>query len=170
MRRRLRDVLVNHPVFDQLAAVVAVILWFFWGDGLVPDAGVTRLEIYGGVGTLAGLALAASTFACTMTYQSSNSLLTTMRETYHDELKRNWTSIILSSLACAVLPVLAMALDEHQPHLAFSMVTYALVLLVLRFGRSVWWLRLSLFIIDKSGRLTEVEAPPRRGKDRPAAL
>ncbi|MEJ6549485.1 hypothetical protein PQI66_08010 [Corynebacterium sp. USCH3] len=144
--------------------MAAVILWFFWGGDLVPDAGGTRLEIYGGVGTLAGLALAASTFACTMTYQSSNSLLTTMRETYHDELKRNWTSIILSSLACAVLPVLAMALDEHQPHLAFSMVTYALVLLVLRFGRSVWWLRLSLFIIDKSDLVTQAEAPPLRSR------
>lgn len=166
MWKRLRNALVNHPIFDQIVPVVAVVLWSFWGQAFAPEARDVRLEVYGGVGTLAGLALAASTFACTMTYQSVNPLLTSMREENHHELKRNWTSIILSSLACAVLPILAMALDEHQRHLASAMVVYALVLLVLRFGRSVWWLRLSLFIIDKSGRLTEVEAPPRRGKDR----
>ncbi|WP_219816788.1 hypothetical protein, partial [Arthrobacter sp. 9E06] len=62
--------------------------------------------------TISGLAMAASTFVCAMTYQSGNILMAKVVQVQSRALRRNWVSIISSTLVTAVLPLAALAIDR----------------------------------------------------------
>ncbi|MFR7660736.1 MAG: hypothetical protein ACLUWL_06350 [Bifidobacterium longum] len=65
--------------------------------------------------TLSGLAMAAVTFICSMSYQSESRYMRIAHERYHDELSRNWVSIIAWTTVTAVLPLISLCLwSSHQ--------------------------------------------------------
>ncbi|WP_147106548.1 hypothetical protein [Nesterenkonia populi] len=165
MAKKLRYTIANRPAFDQVLPLLSLFAWILWGDDWLPEDITVRHGIYTGVATLAGLALASATFSCTMTYQSADPLLKDMRAQHHKVLKRNWTAIILSCLFCAVIPILSIFVDEYRPYWAFGVVIYAASLLITRFGRSVYWLRNSLFIVDHSDQVVPADAPQMKRRD-----
>lgn len=144
------DRIAAHPSIDQALALGAPGAWVLWLDGFTPSDPAARLTFYGAAATLAALALAAATFVCTMTYQSTNEYVAIVRRRYGHELRKNWTTVITSTLLAAVAPVVAMVIDDRFTAVAMAAVVYCLALVVLRFLRSVYWLRLTLFLQQAS--------------------
>ena len=94
--------------------------------------------------------MAASTFVCTMTYQSGNILMAKVVQVHSEALRRNWVSIIGSTLITAVLPLAALAIDQNLSGVASSITVYSLALLMTRFGRALFWMQYTLFMQDRS--------------------
>lgn len=149
------DWLAAWPFVDQVLPIGAVIFWVFFAQQWVPQAESPRLYFYAAVSTLAGLALAAATFVCAMTYQARSSLMSAAQSKFAKEFRRNWTSIILWVLAAALLPLVAMVADSHSPAIAFPFAFYALVLTAVKVARIVFWLRFTLFMEGSSKSLAE---------------
>jgi hypothetical protein len=143
---KVADVLAAHPIVDQTVPLGVTVAYLVWLDSFTPIGLETRVSFYVGVSTLAALAVAAATFVCTLTYQSASDHMTAVRKHYGGELRRNWTSIILSTLVAATLPLLSILADSRSIYVAVAMTVYALALVVVRFCRSVYWLRLTLFM------------------------
>lgn len=154
-RRAVADFLAAHPGVDHIIPISIVAAWLLALSGTVPPSESPRLYVYAGISTLSALVLAAATFVCTLTYQSTSPLVHDVRRRFAPELRRNWASIIFSALGCAVLPIAAMAIDEQHTTSAFGLALYGLVLLVAKFGRSVFWLKYALFMQDASARTPE---------------
>ena len=146
----IKDFLAAHPLVDQIPAVAAVFAWIFWVAELVVVPEAARPTIYAGVATISGLAMAASTFVCTMTYQSGNILMAKVVQVHSEALRRNWVSIIGSTLITPVLPLAALAVDKNLSSVASSVTVYSLALLMTRFGRALFWMQYTLFMQDRS--------------------
>lgn len=155
-RQAVADFLAAHPAVDQLAPLGIVAAWLLLLAGSVPPSESPRMYIYAAVSTLSALVLAAATFVCTLTYQSSSTLVRGIRRRFATELRKNWSSILLGALGCAVLPIAAMAIDEHYTQIAFGFALYGLTLLIVKFSRSVFWLKYTLFMQEASTRLPEI--------------
>lgn len=161
-RRDMAEFVSEHPGVDQFVAVLATALWALLVTNwiTVPDA--SRPTIYAGVATISGLAMAASTFVCTMTYQSGNLLMSKVVKTHAKALRRNWVSIIRSNLITAVIPLVALALDGTLHAVASAATIYALALLLTRSARALWWLQYTLFMQDLSVQIPErIKVAPR---------
>ena len=157
------DLVAAHPGIDQLLPVLVAAFLFMVPDvtHFVPSG--ARETIYATMATVSGLALAAATFVCTMTYQSANILMTGIVRSHATELRRNWTTIISSNLVTALLPLAALAMDERLPHIGIVIASYAVTLLCVRFMRAVWWLQYSLFRQEQSGSIIgTAKAAPRQ--------
>lgn len=155
IRQAVADFLAAHPAVDHIIPISIVAAWLLALSGAVPPSESPRLYVYAGISTLSALVLAAATFVCTLTYQSSSTLVLEVRRRFATELRRNWASIIFSALGCAVLPIAAMAIDEQRTTWAFGLALYGLALLIVKFGRSVFWLKYTLFMQDASARAPE---------------
>jgi uncharacterized membrane protein YczE len=162
--RSTADWLAAWPFVDQVLPIVAVVLWVRFAQQWVPLMESPRLYFYAAVSTLAGLALAAATFVCAMTYQARSFLMDAAQKKFSKEFRRNWTSIILWVLAAALLPLAAMVADSHSSAVAFPIAFYALVLTAVKVARIVFWLRFTLFMEGSSKSLPEEArmSPPRR--------
>jgi hypothetical protein len=149
-KSRVKDFLAAHPLVDQLVATLAVLAWVFILADLVTVPEASRPTIYAGVATISGLAMAASTFVCSMTYQSGNILMAKVVQVHSVALRRNWVSIISSNLLTAVAPLVALAVDRSHSSIASAVTVYSLALLMTRFGRAIWWMQYTLFLQDRS--------------------
>jgi len=147
-RNGIGDTVAAHPFFDHLLPLILVVVWYFVTNAWTPPDASARQWVYGSVATVSGLALAASTFACTMTYQSSNILMTKVRARFTKELRRNWMAVLRSALLTAVMPIVALALDSTATKLSIALTIYAIGLLVTRFLRSLVWLEYTLFMSE----------------------
>lgn len=151
----IRDFLAEHPLVDQLVAVAAVLVWVFFVADLIVVPESSRPTIYAGVATISGLAMAASTFVCSMTYQSGNILMAKVVQVHSQALRRNWMSIISSNLITAVAPLVALAIDRSYSGIASAITIYSLALLMTRFGRALWWMQYTLFLQDRSFQIPQ---------------
>jgi hypothetical protein len=154
VRPILADKVAAHPIYDHVFPVLAVAVWVILAQWVPPQESA-RQWIYGSVATVSGLALAASTFACTMTYQSSNILMTQVRKMFTKELRRNWMAILRSALLTALLPLIALAIDSTNSAAATGVTLYAVFLLIARFLRSIFWLSYTLFMSETSESIPE---------------
>ncbi len=150
-----RNILAAHPILDQVLPLVGIVAWIAFGQPLVPDNESMRTSFYLGSATISGLAMAASTFVCAMTYQSANILMAKTRDLYGPELRRNWVAVIGSHLVTATTPIFAIVIDGHSTTLAMGVTLYALLLLFARFSRGLWWLQFTLFMDVKSSEIPE---------------
>lgn len=145
--------LSSRPIFDHALPVAVTILWWFILNGWTPEDMAARQWVYATMATVAGLVLAASTFACTMTYQATDSLMIKVRQKNAMILRRNWFAILQSSLATAALPLLCLAIDGTSRQLSGVIVVYMTTLLLLRFRRALAMLSLVLFVSESSAQL-----------------
>jgi hypothetical protein len=154
-KTRIQDFLAAHPLVDHVVAIAALFAWILYAADfvLVPEG--SRPTIYAGIATISGLAMAASTFVCTMTYQSGNILMAKVVQVHSHALRRNWMSIISSTLITAVAPLIALAIDQSHSSLASAVAVYSLALLMTRFGRALWWLQYTLFMQDRSFQIPQ---------------
>lgn len=151
----IKDFLAGHPSVDHAPAIATVLVWIFWVAELVVVPEASRPTIYAGVATISGLAMAASTFVCAMTYQSGNILMAKVVQVHSRALRRNWMSIISSTLVTAVLPLAALAIDRNLNSIASAITVYSLALLVARFGRALWWMQYTLFMQDQAFQIPQ---------------
>lgn len=152
---RLKDFVAAHPLTDHLPAILVIGAWFVFLAEIVVVPESTRPTLYAGVATISGLAMAASTFVCTMTYQSANILMSRVVKTHARDLSRNWISIIGSNLVTAVVPLVALAFDNSFHAAASAVTVYCLALLLARSARAIWWLQYTLFMQEKSFEVPE---------------
>ncbi|KRE72618.1 hypothetical protein [Arthrobacter sp. Soil762] len=154
-KTRLGNIWANAPMVDHVLPLAGVALWFFIAQSYFPADDATRRSIYTLIATVSGLAMAATTFACSMTYQSANILMTRVKDLFAVSLKRNWVTIIRSNLMTALIPVVAMAIDGLSAHWAAGGALYAVLLLVARFLRALYWLQYTLFMQSLAAQVPE---------------
>lgn len=154
-RTKLKDFWAAHPGVDHALPVLSVLAWWYLLSPHLEIAEGARWNIFLTIATVSGLALAATTFVCSMTYQSANVLMSKVVAVYSSQLRRNWVSIIGSSLLTAVAPIVSLALDKTFPDSAMTIAVYAAALLLVRFGRAIWWLQYTLFMQDRTFELHE---------------
>lgn len=157
-----RDVWAAHPILDWAAPIAAVCVWWLLAGGWRPGDGNALRSALTVAATVSGMAMAASTFACTMTYNSANILMSEVKKLFSDELKRNWVSVISSNLLTAAVPACALFISSDAPGAAAGAFVGSVPLLATRFLRAVFWLRLTLFMQKAANELPErVEVPMR---------
>lgn len=148
--RGARDVVAAHPGFDWVVPVGVAAAWIAMPDAFIPAASETRVQLYVAAATVAALVLAAATFVCALVYQAGSDYAVRVRTRFAAELRRNWTSIITSSLLAALLPIVAIAVDEHNAVVASALTVFSLGVVVSRFARTTWWLRFVLLVQRES--------------------
>ncbi|MBN0039345.1 hypothetical protein JN535_04045 [Cellulosimicrobium cellulans] len=154
---------------DQVIPIAATAAYAGVLSDMTPEIPDVRVAFYVGISTLAALAVAAATFVCTMTYQSTGEHMRAVRRHYGEVLRRNWTSILVSTLVAATLPLLAILVDTRWRQAAMLIAVYSLVLVAVRFVRSIYWLRITLFLERAADELPEpmaVKLPPRPARRR----
>lgn len=119
-----------------------------------------RATIYSGAAAFGGLALAAATFACAMTYQSANVLLSHVRVKYAQVLRRNWTSIIVWMLLSAVLPLLSAGLDSYSVRWAAGATGFGLCMTLVKALRAIFWLGYTIFMDELEQERPTIMAAP----------
>lgn len=148
----LGDALAAHPSVDMLAPAIPII-WAISGRP-VPDDNVSQ-NLFVALSTLSGLVMAAVTFICSMSYQSESRYMQIARDRYHDELSRNWVSIIAWTAITAVLPLASLCLWPSRPGLSTAISIYALVMMIAKLGRSIHWMKYTLFMQKASMTIGE---------------
>ncbi|WP_169274675.1 Na+:H+ dicarboxylate symporter [Bifidobacterium moraviense] len=146
--------LVAHPGFDMLAPVIVVGGWLFLLHAPTPDDNVSQ-NVFVAISTLSGLVMAAATFICTMTYQSVSRYMQVTHKRYHDELSRNWLSVIAWTAASAVAPIVSLCLWKTCERTATAISLWALILMGVKLIRSIHWLKYTLFMEKASMMIQE---------------
>lgn len=90
-----------------------------------------------------------------MSYQSESRYMQIARDRYHDELSRNWVSIIAWTAITAVLPLASLCLWPSRPGLSTAISIYALVMMIAKLGRSIHWMKYTLFMQKASMTIGE---------------
>lgn len=160
-KSRFLDFITAYPAVDYLAPAAILAVWFIAGSGMPGDV-AARQWAYASIATVSGLSLAASTFACTITYQTTDPLMVQVRRKYRAVLKRNWIAILRSTLLTALLPVFALLLELVSAPIAFGLVLVATGLLISRFMRSLYWLTFTLFVTESSDLVRPAPLPELR--------
>ena len=161
-RSRAADFWLRYPSLDLLPGVLLTIagliaVWRLPGIELE-----MRAVIYGGVAAFGGLALAAATFACSMTYQSANILMSKVRNAYASDLRVNWQSIIIWMLAGSVLPLMAALVDGLSARLGLTLAFGGLAFILIKAVRAMFWLGYTLFMDEvEQTQPKSVPAPAR---------
>lgn len=153
-RSSSKDWFLERPGVDQGAALIVAA-----GAGFVtawlPADTETRITLYSALAGLCGLVLAAATFVCTLTYQSNSHLMKKVRVRFGQVLARNWTAIIATSFAAALVALLALVLDEVSARAASAAVAYSVATILASFARVVVWLRYTLFFEEVAEKFPE---------------
>lgn len=157
MASDFKDTWAEKPRIDYIAPtiVTVVVLAALLVLGASVFDAATRRSVYTGLGTVAGLAFAASTFVCSMTYQSTNYLMSDIRKSHSVAIRRNWISILSSLIAVAILSVALHVIDALTPSLAMGLAAGGLAVVLLRVLRALWWMRQTLFVEDASSQKAE---------------
>jgi hypothetical protein len=163
MRETLRSIVSDHPAVD-LIPVAAVVIVLFVIPARLSGQVDHRLALYGAATAFAGLVLAAATFVCTLTYQSTSYLMSDIRKTHANAIRRNWVSILTWVLLAGAADLAAFVVDPSSPRVAVGIVLCSLVLVLAKGLRSIWWLKFTLFV-DHASELS----PPRLPFKRPSA-
>ena len=158
-RSSVKDFIANHPCVDHLPAVGAMTGVWTLGLTAAPSVLTAFLE---GLGALAGLVLAAATFAA-MLAQSSSRVTVLLRQKYAVVLARNWNSILRASLLIGVAALVMLLLADAQARLVLVSGAYMLVLLGARGWRAVSWFTATQYADISSAAFPPlVEVPPTR--------
>ncbi|EFQ82743.1 hypothetical protein HMPREF0063_11952 [Aeromicrobium marinum DSM 15272] len=137
----LRDLVVEHPGLDHLPAILAVGTWAL----LMRDLEVSNVpEFLVGLATVSALVLAAAAFVCTLTYQSSAQRVVDLRIAFGVQIQRNWVSIFAITFVAAVAPLVALLLVGTGP-VGPAIAVWASAMLVMKAGRTLYWLRAMVF-------------------------
>ncbi|VEI24480.1 Uncharacterised protein [Rothia aeria] len=91
--------------------------------------------------TFSAFVLTAAVFACSMTYQSSNIVISSIRKTYSTELRKNWSSIIFWSLFCAFFSAISIPLIPLSSSLSYIIAFVSIGMSLMKGIRSVIWLK-----------------------------
>lgn len=158
--KRLRNIWSDWPLIDFVAPLLVFVGVLFialaaGGSSLVDEAG--RRAIYTGAASVSALGFTASTFVCTMVYQSTNYLMSDIRTKHNAAVRRNWTTILATLPVVAVAAVFLHALDSWFSDLAIATAAGLLALVIALMIRAVWWLRRTLFLEDVASKRTGVE-------------
>ena len=132
-KSRLGDALAAHPSVDMLAPAIPIIIWAISGRP-VPDDNVSQ-NLFVALSTLSGLVMAAVTFICSMSYQSES----------------RYMKIAIT----AVLPLASLCLWPSRPGLSTAISIYALVMMIAKLGRSIHWMKYTLFMQKASMTIGE---------------
>lgn len=149
----LGDAFAAHPSVDALTPAIPIIIWMIAGKP-VPDDDISQ-NLFVALSTISGLVMAAVTFICSMSYQSESRYMRITRERYHDELSRNWVSIITWTTATALLPLASLCLWQSQQELSTAISIYALAMMTTKLGRSIHWMKYTLFMQKASMTIGE---------------
>ena len=159
-KRTARDLVASHPLLDLLPITLLCLL-IAWAGVPLPNS-AARLGLYQSAGAFAGLALATATFACSMTYQSSNVLLSRARSLFGPDIRRNWQSVILWLLAAAAAPLASFILEGHRPRVAVAITLASILVTIVKVLRAAFWLRYTLFMDEVQARKKSAAvAPPK---------
>ena len=159
-RSSVKDFIANHPCVDHLPAVGAMTGVWTLGLTAAPSVLTAFLE---GLGALAGLVLAAATFAAAMLAQSSSRVTVLLRQKYAVVLARNWNSILRAALLIGVAALIMLLLVDAQTRLVLVSGAYMLVLLGARGWRAVSWFTATQYADISSAAFPPlVEVPPTR--------
>ena len=149
----LRERWLQRPFVDHAPALlIAAVILSTGAFSDLPQSTLATLVV--GVTTVAALVMTAATFICALTYQSSNILMTKVRERHAAALSRNWGAIISGAFLAAVVPLLALLVPSHRNPVT-SAVIYCLAIVTVRFFRAVFWMRYTLFM-QQAADLTPV--------------
>lgn len=149
----LRERWLQRPFLDHAPALlIAAVILSTGAFSDLPQSTLSTLVV--GVTTIAALVMTAATFICALTYQSSNILMTTVRERHAAALSRNWGAIISGAFLAAVVPLLALLVPDHRSPV-IAAVIYCLAIVTVRFFRAAFWMRYTLFM-QQAADLTPV--------------
>lgn len=146
-----------HPAIDHALPLALVAAAWLLVPSPLPDSDRTAFLI--GVTTAAGLVMTAAVFACALTYQSSNSLMGRVRETYQADLRRNWTSVIGGAFLAAIVPVIALLAPPAAHRGAILVGVYAAGIVTARMSRALAWLTYTLFAQELDDAHPPVKLP-----------
>ena len=149
----LGDAFAAHPGVDMLAPAIPIFVWIASGKP-VPDDSISQ-NLFVALSTLSGLVMAAVTFICSMSYQSEARYMQIARERYHDELSRNWVSIIAWTAVTAMLPLISLCLWPSHQGISTAISIYALVMMIAKLVRSIHWMKYTLFMQKASMTIGE---------------
>lgn len=141
---RTRDAYGDAPWIDWLLLAAGISAWIYFAHGAFPAENVTRNTFYTATGSLAGIVLAAATFACTQIYQAQSGAIRFVREQNADEYRRGTVGLLASLLLAALLPLVAVVLDAAHPQWAFGIGLSSAGLIALRFLRVAAWVDLGI--------------------------
>lgn len=161
-RDNLRDFYGDNPWLDWLVLVLVGVVWWVPAHGWFPTEASTRSTFYTATGSLAGIVLAAATFACTQVFQAMTGALPRAREENEPEYRRGAVGLLGSLLVAAVLPLGAVVLDQPFPQWGFGLGILAAALVVVRFLRVLAWVDLGL-----RGAAGPAHTAPRRARRSP---
>lgn len=162
MSDRLKGLWSDHPGTDWMPIIAATAALAYGVIALgIPDSEGVPAAFLGAVAGIAGLAFAAATFVCTMTYQSTNYLMSGLRKSHHRQIRRNWISILSSLLLSGIAAAFGTLTVSWAPNAAATLGIFCATVVLVRSFRALWWLRQTLFIEDVA-----FEKPERMGYDR----
>ncbi|WIK82121.1 hypothetical protein [Micrococcus lylae] len=141
-----RGLWLQWPWGDLALPILGITAWALLGAPL--PAAETRPTFFTATSAAAGIGLAAAAFVCTIFYQSSNALLSDIRNTYGPLIRRNWVWILSCLLAAVVMPVVSIVIDPAAPAIATAMTTAAGLMFVTSFCRVIYWFHMTLGILD----------------------
>lgn len=156
----LIDAWTRRPGLDYIVLVVPIGFFFWWPFDLVSKENYSDLAL--GVSTLGGLLLAAATFICTLTYQSTSASISKARARFDKELRKNWSAIILGAFHAALLPLIGIGVLDRSLQVATLAVLAGVSMIIARTWRALFWLRNTLFLdsLDaKYGEVGQVQEP-----------
>lgn len=140
----LRDEYGDAPWVDWVVLCLGLGVWWFDGHGWFPPGETTRAAFYTATGALAGIVLAAATFACTQVFQATTGILPRVRDENPEDYRAGAVGLLSSLLLAAFLPIGSVLLDSLSAQWAFGLGLSAAMLMGLRFLRVVAWFDLGL--------------------------
>lgn len=153
----VRSLWVEFPSLDiALSAVLAIAAASFGISGRLASSDMLSTFLEASA-TASGLVLAAATFVCTMTYQSSSVLMTQIRRKFGHDIAHAWIFIISTTLLSCIATVFLLALPSNT--LVATIALGLLALPGLEGLRSVWWLRNTLFVQDTDEKRSDLAHP-----------
>lgn len=123
---------IDHPRFDfTLSAAGFTVL-------LLPWDAATVLAVGEGVAGLAGVILGMGAVVLGLMQQSTGARIKTFRALYGEQLKRNWTGILMGCAIAAVLALTGAAVHQVSMLVAQALIGYALAHTAIRALRLAW--------------------------------
>jgi hypothetical protein len=136
---RLKDVMIAHPGMDVIPSAATAIAVYAWQQHTGPFE--AHADILTGTSTAGAFVLAAASFAAATVYGSTAEFMVTARHKFHRELSRNWMSILGWVFVATIAPLIAMFLPQEW---SITTVSACLMILTVKFARSMFWFRYTL--------------------------
>lgn len=141
---KLQDFVAARPSIDWIVPILAIGVWVYFFCGSVPV--MSGDVFYAVLSAAAGIALAAATFACTFMYRSPSPAIRHALGKFGKAIGRNWFSILVSLLLATLSPILAVALENTAPQVAFGLGLLSAGIIIVKFARVAFWVRYTLTV------------------------